>query len=76
MKARVSEKGQVTIPKRLRDRLGIRAGEFLDFDEEKGRLVARKSSSRDAVSEVYGSLSLGEPVDEFIDRLRGPGPRS
>ena len=29
MKARVSEKGQVTIPKKLRERLGIRPGEVL-----------------------------------------------
>ena len=76
MKAIVSEKGQVTIPKRLRDRLGIKAGEVLDFDEEAGRLVARKSSSHDNLTELYGTLTLREPVDKFIRRLRGPGPRS
>jgi AbrB family looped-hinge helix DNA binding protein len=31
MKTTVSEKGQVTIPKRLRDRLGIRPGEVLEL---------------------------------------------
>src|SRR5450759_5210080 len=36
MKATVSEKGQVTIPKRLRERLGIRAGQMLDFEEPDG----------------------------------------
>ena len=76
MKAIVSEKGQVTIPKRLRDRLGIKAGEVLDFDEEAGRLVARKSSSHDNLTELYGTLTLREPVDKFVRRLRGPGPRS
>ncbi len=47
MRSVVSEKGQVTIPKRLRDRLGIRPGQVLDFDEEAGRLVARKGAVAD-----------------------------
>ncbi len=55
MKSVVSEKGQVTIPKPLRDRLGIRAGEVLDFDEEAGRLVARKASTQDPVDAAYGN---------------------
>jgi antitoxin PrlF len=33
MKAVVAERGQVTIPKRLRDRLGIRPGTVLEFQE-------------------------------------------
>ncbi len=75
MKATVSEKGQVTIPKRLRERLGIRPGELLDFEEEAGRLVARKMGSHDAVAEVYGSLKLSGSVDAFVQSLRGPGPK-
>ena len=74
MKSVVSEKGQVTIPKRLRDRLGIRAGEVLDFEEEEGRLVARKASAVDPVDAVYGVLVLGVSTDEILDQLRGPGP--
>ena len=45
MKVIVSEKGQVTIPKHLRDRLGIKAGQVLEFHEESGRLVAVKAWS-------------------------------
>jgi len=71
MKSTVSEKGQVTIPKALRARLGIRAGEQLDFTEEAGRLVAVKVSSRDRVEEVYGILKLGRSTDEVITELRG-----
>ena len=44
MKARVAERGQVTIPKRLRDRLGVKPGTVLEFSEEHGRLIAVKSS--------------------------------
>jgi AbrB family looped-hinge helix DNA binding protein len=72
MKAIVSEKGQVTIPKPLRDRLGIRPGQVLDFEEEAGRLVARKSVPRDAIDALYGTLDLGgRTTDELIEELRG-----
>ena len=71
MKAVVSEKGQVTIPKRLRERLGIRPGETLEFEEDEGRLVARKASDRDPVDELYGVLKLEEGTDAFVARARG-----
>jgi AbrB family looped-hinge helix DNA binding protein len=70
-RATVSEKGQVTIPKRLRDRLGIRPGQVLDFHEERGRLVVVKAVARDPVSDVYGAVALGAPTDELVRRLRG-----
>ncbi len=71
MKATVSEKGQVTIPKPLRDSLGIVPGEVLEFEEDAGRLVARKIVDRDAIDELYGILKLGRSTDEFINELRG-----
>jgi antitoxin PrlF len=43
VKTTVSQKGQITIPKQLRERLGIRAGDVLEFIEEEGRLVGQKS---------------------------------
>jgi len=72
MNATVSEKGQVIIPKPLRERLGIGAGQVVDFSEEHGRLVLTKQRTRDPIDEVYGILktSLGD-VDEFIDEIRG-----
>ncbi|HEX2071382.1 MAG TPA: AbrB/MazE/SpoVT family DNA-binding domain-containing protein [Thermoleophilaceae bacterium] len=74
MNAKVSEKGQVTIPKPLRDRLGIRAGETLDFEASGGRLIARKAGGRDPVDALYGMLELPERPDALLDDLRGPGP--
>ena len=71
MKAIVSEKGQVTIPKPVRAKLGIRPGTVLEFEADRGRLVGRKAESRDAVDELFGSLSMTESVDEYIDRARG-----
>src|ERR1700692_2480978 len=71
MHSKVSEKGQVTVPKPLRDRLDIRPGDELDFSEEDGRLVALKLTRQDPVDAVYGSVDLGRSTDEIIRELRG-----
>jgi len=71
MKTVVSERGQVTIPKELRLRLGIRPGEVLDFEEENGRLVASKVTSTDPVDAVYGIIELEEGTDAFLAEMRG-----
>lgn len=71
MRAIVSEKGQVTIPKAIRERLGIRPGTELDFQAERGRLVARKLNAEDPVDAVYGILKTDRSTDEIIEELRG-----
>jgi len=71
MKARVAERGQVTIPKTLRERLGVKPGTVLEFSEEHGRLIAVKSGSVDPVSEVYGCLGKRINTDTVMARLRG-----
>lgn len=72
MKARVSEKGQVTIPKKLRDQLGIRVGDELEFEAEPGRIVVTKVADQDPVDAVWGMLTLPVSVDEAIEEMRGP----
>ncbi|MGB2711818.1 MAG: AbrB/MazE/SpoVT family DNA-binding domain-containing protein [Conexibacter sp.] len=72
MKAKVSEKGQVTIPKPLRDQLGLRVGDELDFEVEQGHLVVTKVAEQDPYDRLYGSLKLPVSVDEAIDEMRGP----
>lgn len=71
MKTTVSEKGQVTIPKLLRDRLGIRAGQVLEVREEAGRLVATKAVAQGPTDRVYGILKRGRSTDQAIKALRG-----
>lgn len=64
-------RGQVTIPKRLRERLGISPGGVLEFAEgDAGQLVARKVSSRSPVDRAYGILDLDRTSDEFVAELR------
>ena len=75
MKTTVSEKGQITIPKRLRDRLGLRPGTILDFEEASGRLVGRKLVPADHLDDLVGILTLPKGgTDAFIRDIRGPGP--
>jgi antitoxin PrlF len=71
MRSTISEKGQVTVPKPLRDRLGIRGGDRLEFTEGHGGLVVRKAADQDPVEAVYGILSPGESTDETLRALRG-----
>ena len=71
MKAVLSEKGQVTIPKPLRERLGLRAGHILDFREERGRLVGTKQAPEDPIESVYGILKREHTTDTIMRRLRG-----
>lgn len=73
MKAIVSVKGQVTIPKTIRRTLGIRAGTVLEFTAEDGRLVAVKDRRDDAISRWRGKGRLpgGRSVDEYLQEVRG-----
>jgi len=73
MKATLSEKGQVTIPKRLRDRLGLRPGTLIDFAEEDGRLVGRKLEPLDDLDDLVGIFEVPGGSDAFVRTLRGPG---
>ena len=73
MKAVVSEKGQVTIPKGIRDRLGIRPGTVLEFEAAAGKLVAVKTSGEDGFSRWRGKGKIpgGLDVDAYLKGARG-----
>jgi antitoxin PrlF len=71
MKTLVSEKGQVTIPKVLRDRLGIRPGQVLHVREERGRLIVTKHTEGDPIESVVGVLKGGARVNALLAELRG-----
>jgi AbrB family looped-hinge helix DNA binding protein len=79
---RVTEKGQVTIPKEIRDQLGIVAGSEVDFvaDVAGARLIVladhRKREPADFkawLESVSGTLDTGGmTTDEYMEWLRGP----
>ncbi len=76
MKAIVSEKGQVTIPQELRNLLGLKPGQVLNFEAKDGLLIARKEVSLGELESVVGMLSEKLPdVDEYLEETRGPSPK-
>jgi AbrB family looped-hinge helix DNA binding protein len=73
MKAIVSQKGQVTVPKACRDKLGLKAGTVIDFEAVDGMLVVRKVSAEDPFHKWRGRgrLPAGRSVDQYIEEARG-----
>ncbi len=72
MTTAVSEKGQVTIPKRVRDQLGIRSGTVLSFAAVNGKLVASKEETGDVFTKWRGRgrLPAKMTVDAYLSRTR------
>ena len=74
---RISERGQITIPKHLRERFGMNHNVEVDITPAEGGLLIRKrSTALHPVDRVYGILgkdALGEgvTVDEYIEEIRG-----
>jgi AbrB family looped-hinge helix DNA binding protein len=72
MKATMGERGQITIPKPVRDRLGLKPGQRLEVTDEAGRVVLVKLLDDDPVMRRIGTLKLPRSVDEVIEEMRGP----
>jgi AbrB family looped-hinge helix DNA binding protein len=81
---RVTSKGQVTIPKHIRDRLGIKPGsevEFVDTEDGAALVPVESDMSKDQVARRFrqtldrmaGTIDLGGmTTDEYMEWLRGP----
>ena len=83
-------KGQVTIPKDVRDALGLKPGEPVEFDwNEDGEAVIRKPlqdevafqqrykaalANLDRVAEKYKHLRTGRATDDIMRDIRGDEP--
>jgi antitoxin PrlF len=79
-KARLTSKGQITIPKQVRERLNLRTGDRVEFTiEGEDRVVLRPARGR--VLDLEGSLhrpgSAAVALDELdrVIRRRGAGER-
>lgn len=60
MEATVAERGQITLPKAVRDALGLSKGSVLKVELEGSRIVLRKNVE-DAISRVRGKFVLDAP---------------
>src|SRR5438105_4198986 len=85
---RITSKGQVTIPKRIRDYLGLKPGSVVDFQYTgNGRIILKsaegdgkrveleKQRLKNALAELRGSAKFGMTTDELMQLTRGWGER-
>ncbi|HEY6321286.1 MAG TPA: AbrB/MazE/SpoVT family DNA-binding domain-containing protein [Thermoanaerobaculia bacterium] len=75
----MTSKGQVTVPKRLRDYLGLEPGAAVEFElRPEGDVVVRparrgraRQRRRGRFAKLCGTLKTGMTTDELMRLLRG-----
>jgi antitoxin PrlF len=78
MATTVTSKGQVTIPKPVRDRLNLKPGSRVDFElAPDGRVVIVKAGRKAArprsrFDRIVGSATVNMTTDEIMALMRGP----
>lgn len=66
--ARVTSKGQVTVPKAIRETLRVRRGDLLVFvPHPEGRVEVRRLPGR-TLSQLHGALGISRPVPHVRER--------
>ena len=69
---KISERGQITIPKPLRDRFGLLKDVEVELIPEKsGILIQKRTTNRHPVDLVYGILNRPSDTDDYIEEIRG-----
>jgi antitoxin PrlF len=73
----MTAKGQVTLPKRLRDHLGLKPGSEVEFELAVDGRVFLKTNDKPAESRfarLRGSAGPGMTTDEIMALTRGEDP--
>lgn len=69
---RISERGQVTIPKFLRDRFGMNHSVEVEMTPTpKGILIHKRTAAEHPVDRAYALLGKGGDTDEYVEEIRG-----
>ena len=75
---KIGARGQVTIPKPLRERFGLTAATEVEFLEKNGELVLQKkvfNDSNEIKADIMYCVGIlqGRPanIDQFIEEIRG-----
>ena len=76
-RARISSKYQITLPKQIREGLGIGAGDELYVSREGDKIVLKHLPKiKEPTKFLYGSVKSKEDAVKVIRELRGSGGRS
>ncbi len=73
---RISERGQITIPKHLRERFGMDHNVEVEITPtDQGLLIRKRAASEYPVDRVHGilgkdALGKGVSVDDYIEEMR------
>ena len=69
---KISERGQITIPKRLRDRFGMNMDVEVEITPtEHGLLIQKRTAAKHPVERVYAILGNEGNTDDYIEEIRG-----
>ena len=71
---KIGDRGQVTIPKELRDRYGLQPDTDVDFVDEGNCIrIVKRSEGAQRVAMIRGIVKLKHAagVDEYIEDVRG-----
>jgi AbrB family looped-hinge helix DNA binding protein len=69
---KISDRGQITIPKTLRDRFGFNINVEVEFvPTEEGLLIQKRTRKKHPVDTVLGILNRPASTDRYLEEVRG-----
>ena len=70
---KISERGQITIPKHLRERFGMNHNVEVEITPtEQGLLIRKRTTAEHPVDRVVGILDgVDFDIDDYIEEIRG-----
>ena len=69
---RISERGQITIPKALRERVGMNHNVEVEITAvADGLLIRKRTMGQHPVDAVFGMLGEGGSTDDYLEDIRG-----
>jgi antitoxin PrlF len=71
--AKITSKGQITIPRKVREKLGVHPGEDVGFEEQDGRVFIAKALTKGPFDKWVGRLNRleGRRSDDLVREMRG-----
>jgi len=69
---KIGERGQITLPKKLREKYGLMPNIEIEFvPEHNGVRLQKKTRHKSPVREVFGILKKGSRTDDYVEDIRG-----